>query len=146
MSGRSVNPTTLFLGRLRPPKRLTSIKCPYFRQKKWQLPFLNQRKGNGSIWSDWVSNPGPLALESDALPTALQFPNLINPFLTSGLVHHCHLDESISSFRVFLWMLSSYCILHTKSCKRTVQTPIRRRVQFSHLYPKRSSGLQAVQK
>ena len=23
------------------------------------------------MWSDWVSNPGPLALESDALPTVL---------------------------------------------------------------------------
>ena len=32
MSGRSVNLTTLFLGRLRPPKRLTSTLCTYFRQ------------------------------------------------------------------------------------------------------------------
>ena len=32
MSGRSVNLTTLFLGRLRPPKRLTSTSCTYFRQ------------------------------------------------------------------------------------------------------------------
>ena len=23
------------------------------------------------MWPDWVSNPGPLVLESDALPTAL---------------------------------------------------------------------------
>ena len=30
---RSVNLTTLFLGRLRPPKRLTSTSCTYFRQK-----------------------------------------------------------------------------------------------------------------
>ena len=29
---RSVNVTTLFLGRLRPPKRLTSTSCTYFRQ------------------------------------------------------------------------------------------------------------------
>ena len=41
MSGRSVNLTTLFLGRLRPPKQLTSILCTY---SNWQLPFLNQRK------------------------------------------------------------------------------------------------------
>ena len=27
-----VNRTLLFLGRLRPPKRLTSTKCPYFHQ------------------------------------------------------------------------------------------------------------------
>ena len=33
MSGRSVNLPTLFLGRLRPPKRLTSTLCTYFRQK-----------------------------------------------------------------------------------------------------------------
>ena len=32
MSGRSVNLTTLFLGRLRPPKRLTSTSYAYFRQ------------------------------------------------------------------------------------------------------------------
>ena len=32
MSGRSVNLTTLFLGRLRPPKRLTSTSCTYFCQ------------------------------------------------------------------------------------------------------------------
>ena len=32
MSGRSVNLTTLFLGRLRPPKRVTSTSCTYFRQ------------------------------------------------------------------------------------------------------------------
>ena len=29
---RSVNIATLFLGRLRPPKRLTSTSCTYFRQ------------------------------------------------------------------------------------------------------------------
>ena len=33
MSGLSVNLPTLFLGRLRPPKRLTSTLCTYFRQK-----------------------------------------------------------------------------------------------------------------
>ena len=33
MSGRSVNLPTIFLGRLRPPKRLTSTLCTYFRQK-----------------------------------------------------------------------------------------------------------------
>ena len=32
MSGRSVNLTTLFLGRLRPHMRLTSTSCTYFRQ------------------------------------------------------------------------------------------------------------------
>ena len=32
MSGLSVNLTTLFLGRLRPLKLLTSISCTYFRE------------------------------------------------------------------------------------------------------------------
>ena len=32
MSGRSVNLTPLFLGRLRPPKRLTSTSYTYFHQ------------------------------------------------------------------------------------------------------------------
>ena len=31
-SGQSFNLTTLFLGRLRPPKQLTSTSCTYFRQ------------------------------------------------------------------------------------------------------------------
>ena len=26
------------------------------------------------MWPDWVSNPGPLPLQSDALPTALRGP------------------------------------------------------------------------
>ena len=43
MSGRSVNLTTLFLGRLRPPKRLTSTSCNTFASN-WQLPFLNKWK------------------------------------------------------------------------------------------------------
>ena len=33
MSGQSVNLPTLFLGRLRSPKRLTSTLSTYFRQK-----------------------------------------------------------------------------------------------------------------
>ena len=32
MSGRTVNLATLFLGRLRPPRRLTSTSCNYSRQ------------------------------------------------------------------------------------------------------------------
>ena len=43
MLGRSVNLTTLFLGRLRPPKRLTSTSCTYFRQEL-TTALLNQRK------------------------------------------------------------------------------------------------------
>ena len=52
MSGWSVNPTTLFLGRLRPPKRLTSIKWPYFAYD-WQLP-LTQWKGANNRRKDFM--------------------------------------------------------------------------------------------
>ena len=38
MSGRSFNLTTLFLGRLRPSKRLTSTSCTYFRQLLTTVP------------------------------------------------------------------------------------------------------------
>ena len=39
------------------------------------------------MWPDWVSNLGPLALESDALLTALQGP--ANKKCRSGLELHC---------------------------------------------------------
>ena len=58
MLGRSVNLTTLFLGRLRPPKRLTNTLA-----SNSQLPSLNQLKEKQSMWPDWVWNPGPLALQ-----------------------------------------------------------------------------------
>ena len=42
-----VNLTTLFLGKLRPPKRLTSTSCTYFRQKlTTAFPLLLQIKVN----------------------------------------------------------------------------------------------------
>ena len=71
MSGRSVNLTTLFLGRLRPPKRLTSTSVHIFLPVADNCPSWISRRKNKSLWPDWVSNPGPLALESDALLTAL---------------------------------------------------------------------------
>ena len=66
MSGLSVNLPTLFLGRLRPPKRLTSTLCTYFRQKLTTALLESAGRRNESMWPDWVSNPGPLALETDA--------------------------------------------------------------------------------
>ena len=69
MSGRSVNLTTLFLGRLRPPKRLTSTSCIYF------LPVTdNCGRRNESMLPDRVSYLGPLTYESGALPIALRGP------------------------------------------------------------------------
>ena len=68
MSRRSVNLTTLFLDRLRPPKRLTSTSCTYFRQKLTSA-LLESAEGEGEgMWPNRVSNPGTLVLESDALP------------------------------------------------------------------------------
>ena len=48
MSGRSVNLTTLFIGRLRPPKRLTSTSCTYFRQKLTTAS-LKKRRGETKV-------------------------------------------------------------------------------------------------
>ena len=53
MSGRSVKLTTLFLGRLTPPKRLTSTSCTYFRQLL-TTAVLNQRKEKRK----YVAKPG----------------------------------------------------------------------------------------
>ena len=48
MSGRSVNLTTLFLGRLRPPKRLTSTSCTYFRQEL-TIALLEKAEGETKV-------------------------------------------------------------------------------------------------
>ena len=37
-------------------------------------------------------------------------------FSTSGFVHYFYLDESISSFRVFLYVVLFYCIFHRNVC------------------------------
>ena len=69
MSERSVNLTTLFLGRLGPPKRLTSTSFTHFRQYS-----CISGNRNEILWPDGVSNQGSLALEPGALPTALRGP------------------------------------------------------------------------
>ena len=74
MSGRSVNLTTLFLGRLRPPKRLTSTSCTYFRQELTTALLEKSGRRNESMLPDRVSDPGPLTYESGALPIALRGP------------------------------------------------------------------------
>ena len=70
MSGWSVNLTTLFLGSLRPPKRLTSTSCTHFRQKL-TTALLEKAEGETKVLPDRVSNPGLLIYESGALPIAL---------------------------------------------------------------------------
>ena len=59
MLGHSVNLTTLFLDRLRPPKWLTSTWCTYFRQ---ELTTALLESGGGKT-EVCESNLGPLALE-----------------------------------------------------------------------------------
>ena len=90
MSGWSVNLTTLFLGRLRPPKRLTRTSCTYFSQYL-TTALLEKAEGETKVsWlPDRVSNPGPLTYESGALPIALRGPAYL------GL-----LDRKIKSFEL----------------------------------------------
>ena len=68
MLGRAVNLTKLFLGRLRPPN--VHILSPVTDS----CPSRISGRKNETVWPDRISNPGPLALESDALPTALRGP------------------------------------------------------------------------
>ena len=65
MSGWSVNLTTLFLGGLRPPKRLTSTPPVTDNCPSW----ISGRR-NESMLPERVSNQGHLTYESGALPTA----------------------------------------------------------------------------
>ena len=74
MSGWSVNLTTLFLRRLRPPKRLTSTLCTYFCQSLTTALLESAERETKSMRPDQVSNPGPLALKSDMLQTVLRGP------------------------------------------------------------------------
>ena len=53
--GTAINLTTHFLGRLRPFNRLTSTQCTFFASN-WQLPFLNQRKGENDRRKDFMIN------------------------------------------------------------------------------------------
>ena len=82
MSNRSVNLLTLFLSRLRPPKRLNSTKCTYFRTRPFASNTWISRNGRIDetfiVWSfftkvpSWVGRggEGEGSLQSDALPTA----------------------------------------------------------------------------
>ena len=65
MSGRSVNLTTLFLGRVRPPKWLTSTSCTYFRKEKRKYvarPGIEPRTCDLRYRcpTDWATWPGKM--------------------------------------------------------------------------------------
>ena len=62
MSGRSVNLSILFPGRLRPPKWLISTSCTYFRQLL-TTALLQSAEGETKVCG---RTSGHLALESDA--------------------------------------------------------------------------------
>ena len=75
MSGRSVNLTTLFLGRLRSPKRLTSTSCTYFRQ--WlTTALLEKAEGETKVCCQtgyrtqdlWLTSQVPYRLRYAAWP------------------------------------------------------------------------------
>ena len=82
MLGRSVNLTTLFLGRLKPPLLLTGtqVHILFLPVSNCQLSRISRRR-NESTWLDWVSNREPLALESDTLLTVLRGPALANYYM-----------------------------------------------------------------
>ena len=74
-SGGSVNLTTLFLGRLRPPKRLTSTSCTYFRQ--WlTTALLETAEGETKVCYQtgyrtqdlWLTSQAPYRLRYAARP------------------------------------------------------------------------------
>ena len=54
MWGRSVNLPTVFLGRLRTPKRLTSTSCTYFRPHTFVSPSAFSRRAVVSYWRKYV--------------------------------------------------------------------------------------------
>ena len=45
----------------------------------------------------------------------------LNPYVTNGLSHHYHLDESIFNFRGIRGNFHFYFIFHWNSCKQTVK-------------------------
>ena len=104
MSGRSVNLTTLLLGRLR-PMRLTSTSCTYFPQLL-TIAFLESAEGEmKSMWLERASNPGHLAHESDALP---KLPYLFDYMYMIVLFNSFFLlQKSKNAYRY----LSQYCLI-----------------------------------
>ena len=69
MSGQSVNLTTLFLGRLSPPMRLTSTSCTYFCQQL-TTTLLESVEGKTKVCAQTgYRTQDPRTYESGAVPT-----------------------------------------------------------------------------
>ena len=64
MSGRSVNQTTFFLGRLRPPKRITSTSCPYFCETL-TTALLEKAEGETKVCALPIALSGPADREKE---------------------------------------------------------------------------------
>ena len=92
MSGRSVNLTTLFLGRLRSPNRLTSTSRTHFRQKLTAV-LLESAEGETKICGlTGYRTRDFLALESNALPArllTLSYKLFCNPWLRGVESWYC---------------------------------------------------------
>ena len=97
MSGRSVNLTIHFLGRLRPPKRLTSTSCT-----------ISGRRNE----STKVSNPGPLTYESGALPTAVRGPAGLYGGLRYYIQHYGPIYSTVGLHRALRDYALWDCIQH----------------------------------
>ena len=110
---RSVNLSALFPGK--PPRQFTSIVSAHSFASNWQLPFLNQRKGdNGrrifhdhstskNVCRTWGWNPRPAAYQADAGPTELPYPS--KKFESRRVVHAAErlaLPRSMPSVRYSL--------------------------------------------
>ena len=100
--GRSVDQTTLFLDRLRLPKRLTNSSCTYFRQLL-TIALLRAAEVETKVSGrKRVSNPGPLALESDELSTALRGTACFNVCCDTDLI-----AETEANLQSMLYILAN---------------------------------------
>ena len=132
MSGRSVNLTTLFLGRLRPPNRSTSTSCTYFHQlltttllesvegktkvcgrtryrtqDLWLLSQMLYRLHYAAqLWTVWVYRQADLCFGCLHMPS--------DSFI-HGMVYLCQNSEYITNIHLY-W--SKYTVLLT--CKLSV--------------------------
>ena len=113
MPERSVNLTTLFLGRLRHSKRLTSTSCTYFRQQLTTAP-LESAEGETKVCGQtgyrthdlWLTSQVPYRLRY-ALRLLLKKIQIIMSFKDwrSKVYTFCHAPE----------LMTSYICSHNKS-------------------------------
>ena len=119
MSGRSVNLTTLFLGRLRPPKRLTSTSCTYFRQQL-TTALLEKAEGETKVCCQtgyrtqdpWLTSQVPYRLRY-AVRRDIQNPWTMN-------IGQWHMRLHVCSLKVHAINKRPENIFHTLTSARTL--------------------------